>query len=114
MKYKVIKYRKNEVINPIKLVKGDKVVFIEKSQNIDGWGGWIKCRTDIYEGWVPHQIINESFVSTEDYDATELELEIGEVIIKLEELNGWILGIKEENHLKGWAPLNCLAKLDEV
>lgn len=37
-------------------------------------------------------------MALEDYDATEFELNIGEIIIEEKTLNGWIYGIKKENY----------------
>ena len=106
-KYKVVKAIKSEFDNPIKLLKNDKVLIIEKSDPKGDWAGWILCKTDDNEGWLPHKILSEEGYVTEDYNAIEFDLEIGEILIEEKELNGWIWSYKESDlSKKAWAPLN--------
>lgn len=113
--YRVIKSRKTDSDNPIVLHKGDKVICIEES-SVDGdWAGWIYCKSENNEGWVPKQIINRNNdIGTilEDYDAREFDIEVDEIIIMNKILNGWIWGTKQYDPLtKGWAPLNHLEEV---
>lgn len=114
-KYRVIKCHKNEFEIPIKVSKGDKVICIEDSNEDGDWPGWVLCKTIDNEGWIPKQIIertdNRGIIS-EDYDATEFDLSIDEILIEEKKLNGWIWGSKKGTlQNKGWAPLNCLKVL---
>ena len=109
-KYLVVKKRKTDYPNPIKVLKGEMITCLEKSNENGDWKGWIFCKTANNEGWIPEQIIeqnNDRGTLLENYDATEFNLEIGEVLVEEKILNGWILGYKEiDLQKKGWAPLN--------
>lgn len=111
-KYRVIKNYKNDLQNPIQLVKGDRVHILDESNAQGDWPNWIFCQKDHIKGWVPKQIIEtvdgESIVR-EDYNALEFNLVSGEVLIEMRELNGWIWCQKVNNSKKfAWAPLNHL------
>lgn len=114
MIYKVIKERKTEASNFIHLVRNEIVDCIEESEEGGDWAGWVYCRGDEKEGWVPKQIVERIDAKgriLEDYDATEFDLEVGELIIAEKTLNGWIYGAKKESlEVKAWAPLNHLHK----
>jgi hypothetical protein len=113
--YIVIKDRKSEIYNAIKLKKNDIVKCLEESDENGDWAGWIYCKSLEGEGWVPKQIIqkkgNEGMI-LEDYDATEFDLVVGEILISEKELNGWIYGMKKNEKEKyAWAPLNHIQKI---
>lgn len=57
IKYKVIKSRTNEFINPITVHKNEKVVCVEESNGDGDWVGWVLCKTENNQGWIPYQII---------------------------------------------------------
>lgn len=109
-KYLVNKERETEFPNPIKVLKGESVKCIEESDGNGDWKGWVFCKTINNEGWIPQQIIdqnNDKGIILENYDATEFNLEIGDILVEEKVLNGWIWGYKEkELQKKGWAPLN--------
>ncbi|SCY56448.1 SH3 domain-containing protein [Alkaliphilus peptidifermentans] len=113
--YRVIKSRKTDYENPIKVYEGEKVICKEESNEAGDWAGWVYCKSDNNEGWIPKQIINKSGdigLVVEDYDATEFDVEVDEIIIMDKILNGWIWGAKKDNPLiKGWIPLNHLEKI---
>lgn len=110
IKYKVIKSRKTEFENPITVYKDQKVQCIEESNKDGDWGGWVFCKTENNQGWIPYQIIKrqgESEIILEDYYAIEFDLEVDEILVMEKELNGWIWCYKErEPNIKAWAPLN--------
>lgn len=109
-RYLVIKRRGTEYPNPVKVLKDEIVECLEESNENGEWRGWILCKTINNEGWIPRQIIarnNGKGTILEDYDATEFDLEVGEILVEEKTLNGWIWGYKEgEPQKKGWAPLN--------
>ncbi|MGH4119528.1 SH3 domain-containing protein [Clostridium sp.] len=114
-KYRVIKSRKTESDNPIIVYEGDKVICAEESNEAGAWAGWIFCKNENNEGWVPKQIININdnigFL-LEDYDAREFDIQVDEIFIMDKTLNGWIWGAKKDYPLtKGWVPLNHLEKV---
>lgn len=112
--YKVIVNRTSETQTPIKLTRGELVKCTEESDPNGDWAGWVYCVGMDKEGWVPKQIIEEThgqhFI-LEDYDATEFDLNLGEMLVSEKELNGWIWCRKVgQPGVTAWAPLNCLEK----
>lgn len=113
MKYQVIKEHRSEFPNPIIILKGDKLVIGEKSDEHEAWNDWYFCETrDQVKGWVPKQVIkwlkgNEG-EALEDYTAKEMDVDEGEILSGTKILNGWIwcqnLSSKEE----GWVPAENL------
>lgn len=115
MKFRVIREYNDAPDNPIKIEKGEELRFIEESNPDGDWPNWIYCKGDHKEGWIPKQILEVKgsiAVVEEDYFAKEFNLEPGEILNSIRELNGWIWGYKE-NHSEelGWAPLNYLEKI---
>lgn len=117
MKTKYIAIKKHDEIpeNPISLKKGELVHILRESDPAGDWPNWLFCSGEEKSGWVPMQIVSsegDHGLLTEDYDATELPLEPGEIILGEKELNGWVWGVKARDSSKrGWAPLNCLEKV---
>ncbi len=115
MKYKVTEEYDDAPENPIRIVKGEVLDFIEESDPDGNWPNWIFCRGNRKEGWVPKQILDikgKKAVSLENYTAREHNLIKGEILTAVKELNGWIWSWKEsEPESPGWAPLNHLQKL---
>lgn len=113
--YKVTQDRESETSHPIKLLKGELVECVEASDENGEWAGWIYCKGEAKEGWVPRQIIKQqgkTGLILENYDATEFDLRVGEVIVADKILNGWIYGTKKgDEGLKAWAPLNHLERI---
>ena len=57
MKGLVVKARKTDYPNPIRVSKGEMVECLEESNESGDWKGWIFCRTIDNEGGIPQQII---------------------------------------------------------
>lgn len=113
-KYKVIKDRTVDIVQPIKLEKNQVVECIEESDPNGEWPNWIYCRIEKQTGWVPKQIItqyHQQNVISEAYDATEISIKIGEIIIGEYQLNNWVWGHLENSQDKGWFPINHLERL---
>ncbi|MEZ8330450.1 SH3 domain-containing protein [Vibrio splendidus] len=112
MEYNVVKNYKDEPELPIRIVKGEKLQFVEESNPEGDWANWIFCRGENKEGWVPKHIlaVNNSEVTVlEDYFAKEHRLIVGDILVKEHELNGWIWSYKLGNSEElAWAPLNHL------
>ena len=91
--------------NPIKISKGE-ILNIGKKES--EWSGWIWCINGVGEmGWVPEsylEIYETNCKVLQDYDATELSVDVGqELIIKKEEA-GWIWATNQQGK-SGWVPL---------
>ncbi len=118
MRYRVIKKYKRSSANPIKLLAGENIELLEESDPMGEWPYWILCRGAGKEGWVPKQIIDSkgsTGVIIEDYDATEFNLSVTEIIVAIKELNRWIWGYKESDpEVLGWTPLNCVEREQEL
>ena len=116
MKYRVIKEYRDAPRIPVRVVKGEKLTFIEESDPLGDWPNWVFCRGENKEGWIPNQILeisNGIAVCISDYSAREHNLSPGEILIMIDSLNGWIWCYKEKDKENpGWAPLNHLKKLD--
>jgi len=112
--YRVIKTYDSPYPNPIYFRKGESVK-IEKEFNDDpAWRDWIWCiASNGRQAWAPKQflIINKSNgIFLRDYNARELNLEIGELLEISEIVNGfgWSRNTSGEY---GWAPLNHLVEI---
>lgn len=115
MQYKVVKEYQDAPTSPIRIVKGEKLQFVEESNPDGDWANWIFCRGENKEGWVPKQILtidNGAVIVLEDYFAKEHNLKVGDILVKEHELNGWIWSQKLGGAKEfAWAPLNHLSPL---
>jgi hypothetical protein len=115
-RYKVVLSRRCESDNPITVYKDEEVKCLEESNPDGDWAGWILCKTTNNEGWIPYQIIDRvgnTGKMMEDYCAKEFDLNVGEVLIKQKELNGWIWCYKDGlSKDMAWAPLNCIEAIE--
>ncbi len=116
MKYIVTQSRKSDYPNPIKLRKGDRVTTKENSDN-SPWENWIKCELNGISGWVPVQILeilnSDKAIVKQDYESTEMEITVNEIVIAELELNGWIWARRElPSNEHGWIPLDNIKPLE--
>ncbi|EPY7709410.1 SH3 domain-containing protein [Bacillus pacificus] len=115
MKYIVIKSYVSNYPDPIRLEEGDVVKMIESYDGPENWENWMFCHEEKYDrkGWVPEQIIMKNTtdvgIITKQYTAKELNVSIGERLIGLEELNGWVWCEKTGGE-DGWVPKENLQK----
>ena len=97
---------KSKFLNPLILSKGD---IVKTGDEDDEFPGWIWCTTsDKNSGWIPKaylEINNNSSVLKKDYNATELNVDIGQILKVFFEDAGWAW-CEAENNLKGWVPVN--------
>ncbi|RNA66601.1 SH3 domain-containing protein [Alteribacter keqinensis] len=105
MKYIIMKPHKSNYPDPITLSKGEKVRTGRIYEGPEGWENWIYCTTvnGESEGWVPAQIINDHVI-TEDYCAKELNIDAGEQVEVVKELNGWLWVKNVRTGEEGWIP----------
>jgi hypothetical protein len=113
-RYVVQQPRKSPYSRPIALAKGEIVSVGEEYRGEEPWEGWIWCEKDATKCWVPFQIVERTTSGTgvvrEDYVATELDVERGEVVEAERELNGWVWASKIGTTHCGWVPLDILAE----
>lgn len=116
MNYEVSKKYQSNYPNPITLSKGQYVIVGKEYSGPEGWENWIYCFTldKKREGWVPKQIIQDKDdigLILDNYTAKELNVEVGEKVFGLKELNGWIWCKKLSNNDDGWVPKDSLILL---
>lgn len=105
----VKKEHRSNYPNPLKLAQGT-IVKIEKRET--EWDGWLWCITENNLGWIPDSYVKVDGEQAEflrDYDATELNVDVGEELTLLYEVNGWFWCQKTSGE-SGWVPGECLEK----
>ena len=115
-KFRTIREWKTNYPNPIILEQNDIVEILEKENDNPNWEKWIFCKKNNILGWIPEQIINKTGnkkgILKERYSAKELNVNKGEKIIEIKELNGWIWAKRKLNNEKGWLPLEILEEIE--
>jgi len=120
--YKIKEDFITDVIEPISLSVGDIVKLGEEAKQ-EKWKGWIFATKDTDEGYVPMQIIevledkNYGKIK-ENYIAKEINVEMGEEVVKIRSLNGWswvkkVNKEKMDNEEEGWIPDEVMDSSDE-
>ncbi len=114
MKYRVVFPHIANEINFLDLKKGDRVVKGEEFIGNPIWKNWVYCISEgtLREGWIPKQLLadlGEEYYLTEDYTSKELECSKGDILIPMNEMNGWAFCVNTEKQARGWVPL---AKLE--
>lgn len=117
MRYIVIQSHKSNYPNPICLNQGEKVRIDHVYEGEEEWENWVFCYSEGEKGWVPKQIIEYGTENIgtilEAYTARELDIEIGEILIAIRELNGWMWCEKVKNEEQGWVPKRAIRKMHE-
>ena len=97
--------------DPLILHKGEEVRVGREFAEDPDWQDWVECTNRAGNtGWIPKQFLDisgDSAVTLRDYDATELNVNVGEHITVLELENGWAWA-HTENGKYGWVPLRNL------
>lgn len=109
MNYIVIESYQSNYPYPIIIKKGMKVIVGDKYNGEENWDNWRYCSTldNETQGWVPEQLLvieNEYGILLEDYTAKELNVEKGEIVKGIKELNGWLWCIRLLDKDEGWLP----------
>jgi hypothetical protein len=112
---RVIKEHSSNNLIPLVMKLGD---VIEGEKRETEWDGWLWCKTsvDIF-GWVPEAYLKalseeRKYDATRDYDAKELNVEIGQEVKILEEESSWAC-VETAQGEKGWIPLENLEYVTE-
>jgi variant SH3 domain-containing protein len=100
--------------DPLQLNPGDEVVIGKEEDEKEEWAGWVWCILENVSGWVPQQYLKNipygKGLAIREYNARELNVRKGDIIIRYEELNGWIWGQIEGIDGKGWVPKEILSE----
>lgn len=111
----VINSHRSDYPSPLTLKKGEMVVLDKVYEGAEDWPNWIFCKKldGSNEGWVPEQLIerreNHGLV-LEDYSANELNVDVGETLEAIKEMNGWVWCKKVKCDEMGWVPLKNVRK----
>lgn len=96
---------------PLKAKKSDVLATTEKETRFKGWTWCVPINGPA--GWIPDPLIRKTSdteaVLLEDYDATELDVVIGDRFEVIRVLAEWAWGKHEDGRI-GWVPLECLSK----
>jgi hypothetical protein len=116
-RYVVQQSRNSPYVEPITLAKGQVVSFGEEYRGKESWVGWIWCETGTTRCWVPFQLIENCGpgrgIVRESYVATELNVEVGNILESERELNGWVWAMKPGTTESGWVPMDLLVEDSE-
>ena len=116
-KFVTIQKWKTNYPNPILLEQNDIVEIIDKQNDNPKWENWIFCKKKDKLGWVPTQIINriekQKAIVKENYSAKELNINVGEKVKIIKELNGWGWVKRELNNEEGWFPMEILKEIEK-
>ena len=108
MKRVVVEAHRSNYPNPVRFQRGDRVAIGRRDQEFPGWV-WVATEAGI-EGWAPEQYLDVSddmAVARRDYQATELDTDVGEQLEQLQELNDWAWVVNDRGE-EGWVPLRTL------
>lgn len=119
MKYIVIRSHKSNYPNPIFLKKDEKVKVGHTYEGEGDWKNWVFCEDEYGgKGWIPKQIIateqGEIGTILEAYTAKELHIEIGETLIAIKELNGWMWCERILTKEQGWVPKSSIKEMKKL
>ena len=111
MRYRVTKAHKPDDLKPLVFRKGERLAFERRPT---GWEGWVWCISqDGRGGWTPESWLSlegDACVALRDYDSTELDLNVGDVVLADILESGWAR-VKDERGRAGWVPVDCLQKV---
>ena len=93
--------------DPIILDKG-YVVKLGEEETVEKWKGWIWATHENVSAWIPKLIVEtgdeKTGIITEYYTSKELNVNEGDIVAQLRELNGWLWVKKADSEEEGWIP----------
>lgn len=106
----------SEYPDPIAFSEGTALTVGERYEGAENWHDWFFCSTQVHEGgWVPLQVIDITSegraYAREDYTARELDVQKGERLTGLKELNGWVWCVRDGSPDTGWVPRENLTEI---
>lgn len=104
-RYRVVKDYRSPYPDPIVFQRGEKVKVCQEFAEYPDWKNWVWCEgKDGKKAWVPKQYLDGDGILNRDYDAMELSVQTGEILVVHEIVNGF--GMAERpNGTKGWVPM---------
>ena len=112
MKYRVSREHRPDDHEPLVFREGER---LEYERRPTEWKGWIWCNSSSgRSGWAPESWLSlreeDACVALRDYDSTELNLGVGEVVLVAFFESGWAWA-EDERGRNGWVPVACLEKV---
>jgi len=112
--YRVIKDYKSPYPDPIVFQKGEKVEICHEFKEDLDWKNWIWCKgKNDKKAWIPEQYLDidgRNGVLNRTYDAKELSVQTGEMLVVYEIVNGFGMSEKPDG-TKGWVPMKNLESM---
>lgn len=112
----VIKPHKSDDSEPLMMTTGEVVKGQEKKTE---WEGWLWCRNSHGRtGWIPKNYLQRHpkkpgyYSALRDYNAKELNVNMGQIVYIVNEESGWAL-VKTASQNEGWVPLRNLSFQNE-
>lgn len=114
MKAHVVKDYQSDYTAPWTMTEGERLLIGERDSE---WDGWLWCTNAEGESrWVPESFLErrgDKCIALRDYEATELNVKVGEVVWMGVVESGWAWCIMSTNQTdqpsqQGWLPLACL------
>jgi hypothetical protein len=106
---RVIKNYTSPYTKPWSMRKGEA---LQVGKRDSEWEGWIWCTNARNEcRWVPENyldIVGQAGVAKIDYESTELEVNVGEILALGEQESDWCWCTNQEG-MSGWVPMENLA-----
>lgn len=90
------------------LKAGDRLKWSERPTPYTGWT-WCKAPTG-ETGWVPNrwlEFYGDTCQLLKDYNSAELSIRPGDILQGIITESGWLYASNEQ-HVKGWVPLECV------
>jgi hypothetical protein len=113
--YRAVKAYETPYPDPILFHRGEVVQVKEEYKDDPDWVDWVWCEGgEDNHAWVPKQYLqfdDGQWTLSQEYNARELDLAIGEKLVVTYVVNGFGMAEKPGGE-RGWAPMNHL-RLDE-
>ena len=111
---KVIREYDTPYPDSIPFKKGESVIVKKEYTEDPDWKDWLWCEGEHDNAaWVPRQYLDrvgDRGVLLRDYDARELSVKAGDILVALEILNGFAM-VRNSQGTTGWVPLNVLEEI---
>jgi len=109
---KVIKNYITPFAHPFVLHEGDQLSLHDRESE---WSGWVWCTNPADQsGWAPENLISrfeDRGTALRDYDATELNVKVGEELVVLNEESRWYW-CRNSQSKSGWVPCENVELLE--
>jgi hypothetical protein len=105
-RYRVNKDYKRSNDDPISFERGESIIVERSDPNYPGWFWCTDKRGK--SGWVHESFIEQEdyrHIATEDYNALELTVKVGDELIGEDERGGWLLAVTSDDR-RGWVPVS--------